>query len=149
MSYVLGFVFSHAMTEALLIEKKRPLSMRGLWNGIGGAMKAGETPAEAMSREMKEETGLEIDFRGWVDFGTLYDDDSEPVHLFAFSGDVIFNLPPVENQPTDERVMVLSLPLAHKLPLVADGGWLIEMAISKLSRDGATHLIIRRGIPGL
>ncbi|WP_435335117.1 8-oxo-dGTP diphosphatase [Haloarchaeobius sp. TZWWS8] len=46
--------------EVLLIEKKRGLGA-GLYNGPGGKVEPGETPREAVIREVREEVRLEVD----------------------------------------------------------------------------------------
>jgi 8-oxo-dGTP diphosphatase len=65
--YVVGFAF--AQDQVLLIEKKRPSWQAGRLNGVGGHIKDGETPADAMGREFDEETGLIT--TGWNHFATL------------------------------------------------------------------------------
>ncbi|MCT9095962.1 8-oxo-dGTP diphosphatase [Haloarchaeobius sp. HME9146] len=45
--------------ELLLIEKKRGIGA-GLYNGPGGKVEAGETPLEAVKREVDEEVHLEL-----------------------------------------------------------------------------------------
>lgn len=59
----------------------------GRWNGPGGKIRDGESPAEAMVREVREETGLTV--CDLVDHGTLtfyFGDTVEPsyvVHVFS------------------------------------------------------------------
>lgn len=59
----------------------------GRWNGPGGKIRDGESPAEAMVREVGEETGLTV--RDLVGHGTLtfyFGDAEEPsyvVHVFS------------------------------------------------------------------
>lgn len=55
--YVVGFAFNNC--DVLLIQKKRPTWMSGLYNGIGGLVEHGEAPSEAMMREFKEETSVQ------------------------------------------------------------------------------------------
>lgn len=45
--------------RVLLIEKRRGLGS-GLYNGPGGKIEPGETPREAIRREVREEVGLEV-----------------------------------------------------------------------------------------
>ncbi len=33
---------------------------KGLWNGVGGKIKSGETSLESVIREIKEETGIDV-----------------------------------------------------------------------------------------
>ena len=58
--YACGFLFSPDRTRVLLIRKNRPSWQKGLLNGVGGKLEAGETPAHAMARECREETGLDL-----------------------------------------------------------------------------------------
>jgi aminoglycoside phosphotransferase (APT) family kinase protein/8-oxo-dGTP pyrophosphatase MutT (NUDIX family) len=61
----------------------------GLWNAPGGKIEAGESPADATVREMREETGLTV--RDLFEHGTLtffFGETAEPdytVHIFSTS----------------------------------------------------------------
>lgn len=59
MEYVVGLLFDN-IDRVLLINKNRPDWQRGYFNGLGGAINEGETSKQAMSRECKEESGLDI-----------------------------------------------------------------------------------------
>jgi 8-oxo-dGTP diphosphatase len=62
--YVCAFLFSWDRSRVLLIRKRRPAWQAGKLNGVGGKIEAGETPAEAVRREFREEAGLDVgDFR--------------------------------------------------------------------------------------
>ena len=54
-SAVLGFIVKD--NRVLLAMKKRGFG-EGWWNGAGGKIKDGETPLEAILREMQEEVGI-------------------------------------------------------------------------------------------
>lgn len=59
--YVLGLLFGPqygGSEEVLLMRKKRPSWMKGKLNGIGGRVEEDESFDVAMSRELREETGL-------------------------------------------------------------------------------------------
>lgn len=58
---VVGYIFNPEMDQVILIKKIRPDFMVGKLNGVGGKVEAGEEYIEAMRRESKEETGLEIE----------------------------------------------------------------------------------------
>lgn len=65
----------------------------GFWIGIGGHIEEGETPEQAIVREVKEETGLNL--KTFVKRGLIYfsnDDFKEEMYLFTsndFEGDII------------------------------------------------------------
>jgi 8-oxo-dGTP diphosphatase len=48
----------------ILVIQRAHAPSQGLWSIPGGRVEAGETPAEAARREVREETGLEIDVAG-------------------------------------------------------------------------------------
>ncbi|PIE78988.1 MAG: hypothetical protein CSA15_05000, partial [Candidatus Delongbacteria bacterium] len=56
--YVNGFMYSEDEKKIVLIKKNTPEWQRGLFNGIGGSIEAGESPEEAIVREFEEETGV-------------------------------------------------------------------------------------------
>jgi 8-oxo-dGTP diphosphatase len=61
-NFVLGFITDRK--RVLLIRKNRPDWQKGLYNGVGGLVLLDETPTDAMIREAKEETNLDI--TDWV-----------------------------------------------------------------------------------
>ena len=74
-----GAVVRDAEGRLLLVRRGRPPSA-GLWSVPGGRVEAGETPAQAAVREVREETGLEVnvgDLLATVEIGEFL------VHDFA------------------------------------------------------------------
>lgn len=67
--YVCGFLFDYTDNySVVLIEKNKPKWQEGKLNGVGGKVEDGETPLQAMAREFKEETGLEVKEDYWDNF---------------------------------------------------------------------------------
>lgn len=71
-----------AVTAVVLDDAGRLLLIRRTDNGLysipGGAQEIGETPTDAVRREVKEETGIDIDVTGLV--GVF----SDPRHVIAY-----------------------------------------------------------------
>ncbi|MGH8868405.1 MAG: NUDIX hydrolase [Actinomycetes bacterium] len=54
-----GAVVRDAAGRLLLVQRGRPPGL-GLWSLPGGRVEAGESDAQALTREVREETGLEV-----------------------------------------------------------------------------------------
>ena len=85
--YVLGFARDDLYRIAL-IEKLKPEWQKGLHNGIGGKVEAGEYISQAMSREFFEETGVHIPAEGWTWRGIMYGPNWTVQIFTAFSHEV-------------------------------------------------------------
>lgn len=68
-------------------DKKEQDQSAGKWIGVGGKMEAGESPAECMLREVREETGLELTswkLRGVISFmSDIWEDE----YMMLYSAD--------------------------------------------------------------
>jgi mutator protein MutT len=88
-----GAVVRDESGRILVVRRARPPS-QGLWSIPGGRVEPGETLAEAARREVREETGLDVDVReilGHVDIphgDTVYD-------VADFAATVSGNVPPL------------------------------------------------------
>lgn len=127
--YVVGFLFNRHEDEVLLIKKRKPEWQRGRLNGIGGSIEVGETPLEAMRREFREETGLDIVH--WEKFLTMNvfngaNTEKAVVHFFLCKSDVI------ENAKTTTRESIHKVKTAdvHIHKTVNNLSWCINMALS-------------------
>lgn len=130
--YVAGFLFDPTGTLVLLIEKKRPTWMAGMWNGIGGKIESGETPEQAMTREFEEETGLSTEYRSivWEHFATITGVDFEVTFFAAMSEaiqhafqqtDEVINTHYVGNLYFEPAKQVANLPVLIALALDRSG----------------------------
>ncbi len=97
--YVNGFMLDPKTHTVLFIEKQRPIFQKGKWNGIGGKIERGETPAQAMVREFREETGVTTEQAHWQHTLSLYGADFV-VHFFR---NLVSEFPRFATT-TDERV---------------------------------------------
>lgn len=101
--YVLGFAHSIHGEVVLLIEKNRPDWMKGKLNGIGGKIEPGETPEDAMYREFREETGLEVG--EWIRAGELFGPWGK---VYVFKNALIYGVLRQARSTTDEVVDLIS-----------------------------------------
>ena len=83
--FVCGFLFSPDRRRVLLIRKNRPAWQAGKLNGVGGKIEPGESPADAIRREFREEAGLDV--ADWREALTLTAPDWH-AHFFRTIGDV-------------------------------------------------------------
>lgn len=140
--YVAGFLFNDDGRVVLLIRKNRPEAQRGLLNAVGGKIEKGETPAQAMQREFREEAGLDLD--DWMHFATLTDGSTYRVYFFCdFSEDELW----AAESMTDEKVFVHSTRKMEQLSLVSLSNvpWLIHMALAEAKNDWPFLIVERAG----
>lgn len=120
--YVAGFLFNDTGYQVALILKNRPDWQAGKFNAIGGRVEIDETDLDAMRREFKEETGLDV--QDWHEFATLQDERGWRVRFYWAIG-----RPWECKKTTDEQPYVCfvdSLP-RNTIPNLR---WLIPMALS-------------------
>jgi 8-oxo-dGTP diphosphatase len=87
--YTLAFCIVNG--QVLMILRKNPPNAN-LWNGLGGKIEGGETPAENIKRELFEEAGLEVSvdekhYKGIVKWNILDENKVGGTHLFLFQLD--------------------------------------------------------------
>lgn len=129
LKYVVGFMFSENMESVALILKNRPKWQAGLLNGIGGKVEENESFSQAMRREFKEETNLDVE--NWINFATITNDgyfNANDYQLECFT-----TVGPVEllETTTGEPIIVVEVAKLHTLTTVFNLRWLIPLALDK------------------
>lgn len=99
MIWVNGFAFTPNRERVLLIEKRKPAWMAGKLNGIGGKVEPGETPIEAMVREMREEAGIEIEAAAWTHFVTMNIAGAGEMYCYAAFTEAVRDASKQEEEP--------------------------------------------------
>lgn len=124
-SCVVGFAFDEGKEHILLIKKNRPLWQRGRYNGVGGHIRQGEKPVEAMVREFAEEAGYVTKADQWKPLLRIIDQvhDTE-VYFFHIMIDVDDCC-----SMTDERVAVFPTIFLDGIDTLPNTQWLVLMAM--------------------
>ena len=73
--------------EVLMLHRRFPPN-QGLWNGVGGHIDAGETPRQAVIREVAEETGYQIDAPQFAGLLTWEGFEIPPGGIVIFTAEV-------------------------------------------------------------
>lgn len=120
--YCCGFLFEK--DKVALIRKSRPTWMAGKLNGIGGHIEQGESPADAMVREFREETGAETTVMSWWPFAVL-SGENFVVHFFSSYG-ILGEL----KTTTDEEIVVVPVSEVTVHNAIPNLTWLIPMGKS-------------------
>ncbi|RTL01042.1 MAG: NUDIX domain-containing protein [Proteobacteria bacterium] len=127
--YVLAFLFNTKLNQVLLLKKNRgPEHLIGKWTGLGGKVEAGETPLSAIKREVKEESGLQIEFNHSDHFATLFKNGIFEMHIYTKS---ISNLDEFQ-ELEDEELGIAFVEFVDYSLLTKNGPWIINMALCKL-----------------
>jgi 8-oxo-dGTP pyrophosphatase MutT (NUDIX family) len=162
--YVAGFLFDKVGELVALIEKQRPDWQKFQLNGIGGKIEKQrrncmcydnacdqtnfdpcicpwETPEEAMRREFREETGVDIDT--WQEYAELTGPTFEVYFFHAYSVKIF----DVETK-TDEVVKVHAisdvLDTSYRYPIIENLRWLIPMALTMLREPKIMKFIVHQ-----
>lgn len=122
--YVAGFLFSEDRNKIALVKKEKPEWQRGRFNGIGGKIEAGESPRDAIIREFKEETGVEIE--EWDEFCVIKGASWQVFFYRAFS-DKINDVTTMETE--EINVFHIELDCVYEMNLISNLKWLIPMAL--------------------
>lgn len=103
-NYVLGFMFNYDATHVVLIRKNKPAFLAGFLNGVGGKIKTGETPYDAMVREFVEEAKI---CTSWQPVTSLMVNDKDIMFVYSCFTNLYHNAKQME----EEEIVKLPLEL--------------------------------------
>lgn len=136
--YVAGLLFCRTggyPARVALIRKNRPEWMAGRLNAIGGKLEDGESPGEAMVREFREETGLDIAKDLWRKFCILHgveaNGDPYQVHFYVTNLEMTTLWLKDLSSKTDEVVGWYFVKLLLRENIIPNLEWIIPMALDK------------------
>ena len=81
--YTIGAVFTPDFSHVLLLTKAKPNWQKGKLNFPGGSVEEGESAAECIAREFREETALKIPLEDWKYIGLINSDMGYKVDFFT------------------------------------------------------------------
>jgi len=141
--YVGGFLFDTNQRYILLIEKNKPEWMKGLYNGVGGRIEEGESSLQAMVREFKEETDLDVEH--WNPYCTMVGDNDggwDVEWFWAVLPEQILRKARTAMKE-EVRVTTVAAVMASEIPLMANLPWLVSMAIVNIfGKDRCSHHVV-------
>jgi 8-oxo-dGTP diphosphatase len=135
MNYCVGFIFDNCLNKVLLVKKNRgPANMAGKLNGIGGKMEEGESGLDAMIRECREETGLDI--KNWNFYCKIITTNSDSIYFYYSITNDMYDYQQMEDETLGIYYLSLLDELQHKKPSyqthirMPNLDWLIPMALN-------------------
>lgn len=136
--YTLGLVFDKNGQNVALMLKNRPAWQAGAYNGIGGKVEPGESPAECMVREAEEEAGIQ--HACWTPFLVLGGEDVSgdlwKMHVFKLFYD-LDTIKQMEDQPI--HIFPSGMLPENVMPNIT---WMVPMALS-MEKDYADFFEIQ------
>jgi 8-oxo-dGTP diphosphatase len=138
--YVVSFILTPDFKYVWLIKKKTPEWQKDCLNGIGGKIELGETPKEAIIRELQEESGLILQSHQLISIGIMrgINNDNSEFQVDIFTGVTNEKLVTKEEESID--VYKVSEVKDHKH--IENIPMLIETCIYRLSGHSHFHRIV-------
>ncbi|MED4287174.1 (deoxy)nucleoside triphosphate pyrophosphohydrolase [Priestia megaterium] len=74
--------------QILIAQRHSKDPLAGKWEFPGGKLERGETPAECLAREIREELRVEIEIKSFYD-DNVYDSKDQAIHLLFYWAEVV------------------------------------------------------------
>ena len=130
------FSYFDARLQVLLIRRKNH-PFRGHWAFPGGFVEVYEDPDEAIVRELKEETGIEL-AEGMVQFGVFGRPDRDPrYHVISIAYLGVVRAEDHEPRAADDAAEARWHPVRNAPPLAFDHARVLNIALERLRRETA------------
>ncbi len=115
---VIGIIFNRAFDSVVISKRPPDKSMEGFWEFPGGKSEVGETEYDTLSRELKEETGIEV-LKAHRIYDIEYDYTETDINLSAwivdeYKGDVVGREGQQVNWCEIEQLISSKFPPANK-----------------------------------
>ncbi len=127
-TYVVGFLFDPEETQVVLIRKNRPEWQKGKLNGVGGKVEPGEAPMNAMSREFKEEAGVDIPATDWRCFVSM---EYRGTMIYFYTARRECEVRTMTDEKVDWHIIEVAHDDCGSLKTLPNLKWLIPLALSK------------------
>lgn len=133
-------VLVHTPSGYLVINRLKPPYV-GLWNGLGGKIEPGETPAAGAIREVKEESGVQLAAVSACGLVHWYVDGQLRGDLYLFSGDsqAVAGLPQATREGLLAAMPASWLNDEHNLGLVPDLKAMLPLFMASKPGEYASH----------
>ncbi|MFL5579661.1 MAG: NUDIX domain-containing protein [Gemmatimonadaceae bacterium] len=136
--YVLALLYTPDRRRVALMRRTHPAWQAGRVNALGGKLQDGETPAVAVRREVREESGADVPEAAWEEI-LVWEDPAYSMHALRAIHAAAESVRTMEDQE------VFLAPVDALPPEAVDNlRWLVPLA---LDRDVAVPLRVRSRSP--
>lgn len=138
-SYVLGFAFTKDRSKVVLMQKKRPEAIAGLYTAPGGKIEENELGISAVVREFEEETGVIINY--WKNEFKITGPDYT-IEVFSAFNDEILNA----QSKTDEDVVVCDVNTVSTMKCTSDTKWIVPLILDPAHMVGSVSVVVNKSV---
>ena len=137
--YVLALLYSADSTQVVLMRRSRPAWQAGRVNALGGAIMVGESALEAARREVREESGVDVE--RWAEV-LVWEDAEYRMHVMRAVSDRAHEVRTMEDQEVflaDVRALPSNVidNLRWLVPLALDAEVAMPIEVRSASAGGS------------